>query len=189
VVEFGWVVGRPESTRTGQYFHVKYNPEQREQEEERSGNQGQAIFYRPASSGVYALVCNLELARIGYNNINQRYTVSEEQRLARHKALLQSVLYTFIRPAGAMRSTQFPHLVDIRGVVSWSTNTIPAPTLSALNPDFIENSERVCAALNKGQATPSIHQRVFQNFAELSEILIELSTTTHPLRLGVAREG
>jgi CRISPR-associated protein Cst2 len=189
VVEFGWVVGRPDTTRTGQFFHVKYNPEQREQEEDRSGNQGQAIFYRPASSGVYAIVCNLELARIGYNNINQGYSISEDQRLERHKALIQSVLYTFIRPAGAMRSTQHPHLVDIRGVVSWSTNTTPAPTLSALNPNFVEESQRICAALNPDPNNPQIHQEVFNGFAELSEILMKLSTTTSPLRLGVAREG
>src|SRR5690349_11259419 len=80
VVEFGWVVGRPDVTRPGQYFHVKYNPGQRAQEEDRSGNQGQAIFYRPASSGVYALVCHLELGRIGYNDISQRYAIDDEQQ-------------------------------------------------------------------------------------------------------------
>jgi CRISPR-associated protein Cst2 len=189
VVEFGWVVGRPDVTRTGQYFHVKYNPEQRAQSEDRSGNQGQAIFYRPASSGVYALVCNLELARIGYNNISQRYAIDDEQRLIRHTALLQSLLYTFIRPAGAMRSTQFPHLVDIRGVISWSSDTTPAPTFSALNPNFIEQSQRVRAALVDGQASPVVHVREFNGFAELSEQLMELIKTTHPLRLGVARQG
>jgi CRISPR-associated protein Cst2 len=189
VIEFGWVVGQPAVTRTGQYFHVKYNPEQRAQEEDRSGNQGQAIFYRPASSGVYALVCSLELARIGYNNINQRYAVDEAQRLERHKALLQSVLYTFIRPAGAMRSTQFPHLVDIRGVISWSHSTTPAPTFSALNPDFIAQSERVCSALNAGLAEPTVHVQPFTGFAELSERLMGFVGTTHPLRLGSGRAG
>lgn len=189
VVEFGWVVGKPEVTRTGQYFHVKYNPEQRAQEEDRSGNQGQAIFHRPASSGVYALVCNLELGRIGYNNLKQAYAIDDEQRLLRYKALLQSVLYTFIRPSGAMRSTQHPHLVDIRGVVSYSSDSTPAPTFSALNPDFIEQSKRVCAALNAGQAEASLTLQEFNGFAELSEIFVNLINNSQPLRLGAARQG
>jgi CRISPR-associated protein Cst2 len=124
-----------------------------------------------------------------YNNISQRYAIDEEQRLVRHTALLQSLLYTFIRPAGAMHSTQFPHLVDIRGVISWSSDTTPAPTLSALNPNFIEQSERVCAALVDGQASPALQVREFNGFAELSEQLMELIKTTHPLRLGAARQG
>ncbi|HEX9240617.1 MAG TPA: hypothetical protein VF910_08210, partial [Candidatus Bathyarchaeia archaeon] len=32
-------------------------------------NLGQSIFHRPASSGIYAIVCHVELARIGYNDI------------------------------------------------------------------------------------------------------------------------
>ncbi len=186
VVEFGWVIGRPAVTRTGQYFHVKYNPEQRAQEEDRSGNQGQAIFYRPASSGVYALVCHLELGRIGYNNISQRYVISDEERQARHTALLQSMLYTFVRPAGAMLSTQFPHLVDMRGVISWSNDVTPAPTFSALNPEFMEHSERVRDALISGQSQPMLHVQRFNNVAELSELLARLIAETAPLRFLVS---
>ncbi len=186
VVEFGWVVGRPNVTRTGQFFHVKYNPEQRGQEEDRSANQGQAIFYRPASSGVYALVCHLELGRIGYNNISQRYAVSNEERQARHTALLQSVLYTFVRPAGAMLSTQLPHLVDMRGVLSWSSDVTPAPTFSALNPEFIEQSERVRNALTAGQGEPSLHVERFESLGELSERMARLIAESTPLRFPVA---
>lgn len=182
VIEFGWVVGRPDVTRTGQYFHVKYNPEQRAQEEDRSGNQGQAIFYRPASSGVYALVSHLELGRIGYNDISQRYAIDADQQRARHTALLRSLLHTFVRPSGAMRSTQLPHLVDVRGIVSWSSDITPAPTFSALNPDFIEQSDRVAKALTRGQQTPSITMRRFESFADLSDILAELVEQSEPLR-------
>lgn len=180
VVEFGWVVGRPEMTRTGQYFHVKYNPEQRTQEEDRSSNAGQAIFYRPASSGIYALVCNLEVARIGFNDISQRYVIDEAQRKARYRALLLSVLHTLVRPAGAMRSTQLPHLVDVRGVLTVSHNVTPAPTFSALNPDFVAQSEAVCAALNRGLSTPTLVAHPFTGFAELSMLLAEYAETSVP---------
>lgn len=181
VVEFGWVVGRPDVTRTGQYFHVKYNPEQRAQGEDRSSNEGQAIFYRPASSGVYALVCHLELARIGYNDISQRYAIDLDQRRARHQALLRSLLHTLVRPAGAMRSTQLPHLVDIRGVLSVSSDITPAPTFSALNPNFIDESEAVCKALTLGQEKPALVVQRFQGFAELSALLAAHAAESAPL--------
>jgi hypothetical protein len=47
---------------------------------------------------MYAIVANLELARIGFNDITQQYAVDSEQRAARHKALLESVLYTLCSP-------------------------------------------------------------------------------------------
>jgi CRISPR-associated protein Cst2 len=182
VVEFGWVVGRPDVTRTGQYFHVKYNPAQREQGEDRSSNEGQAIFYRPASSGIYALVCNLELGRIGFNDISQQYVIDDEQRNARHRALLSSVLHTFVRPAGAMRSTQLPHLVDVHGVLTVSHDVTPAPTFSALNPNFVAQSTSVCAALDRGNKSPALVARTFTGFAELSEILAEYADSSTPLQ-------
>lgn len=182
VVEFGWVIGRPDVTRTGQYFHVKYNPVQRAQGEDRSSNEGQAIFYRPASSGIYALVCNLELGRIGFNDISQRYVIDANQRVARHRALLSSVLHTFIRPAGAMRSTQMPHLVDVRGVLTVSHDVTPAPTFSALNPGFVGQSEAVCVALNRGLATPALVAHPFTGFAEFSALLAEYAETSVPFQ-------
>ncbi|GIV96843.1 MAG: CRISPR-associated protein DevR [Herpetosiphonaceae bacterium] len=188
VVEFGWVVGRPEQTRSNQYFHVKYNPEQRTKDRsaDDSGNEGQAIFHRPANSGVYAIVCHLELGRIGYNDITRQYVLDDAERLQRFRALLHSVLYTFVRPAGAMISTQLPHLVNLRGVVSWSAGVQPAPTFSALNQDFMEQSERVTAALNRGSQQPVVEIRRFEDMAGLSELLMELAEG-QPLRLGAAR--
>lgn len=186
VVEFGWVVGRPEVTRTGQYFHVKYNPEQRAQGDDRSSNEGQAIFYRPASSGIYALVCHLELGRIGYNDISQRYAINNEQRDARYRALITSLLHTFVRPSGAMRSTQLPHLVDVRGVLTVSHDVMPAPTFSALNPDFIAQSEAVCSALNRGLDTPALVAHAFTGFAELSTLLAEYAETSTPYQYRVS---
>ncbi len=73
-------------------------------------NLGQSIFHRPASSGIYALVCHVELSRIGYNDIKQEYAITAEERQVRTSLLLESLLHTFIELNGAMRSTQLPHL-------------------------------------------------------------------------------
>ena len=48
-----------------------------------------------ASSGIYAIVCHLELSRIGYNDIKQEYAITPEERQLRASLLLQSLLHTF----------------------------------------------------------------------------------------------
>src|SRR5438552_1751723 len=140
VSEFGWVLGIPGKVRTDSYFHVKYAPERGEEkrsqdaEDQKSGaNRGQNIFHRPASSGIYAIVCHLELARIGYNDIKQDYAIDEAERQHRASLLLESILYTFIELNGAMRSSQLPHLVALEGVLTTSTGVMPAPLISPLN--------------------------------------------------------
>lgn len=151
VLEFGWVVGIPETTRTDSYFHVKYAAEGRGKgsgEEAGASNTGQNIFHRPASSGQYAIVLNLDLFRVGYNDIAMSYALDEDEKKKRKQALLKSVLFTFIQPKGAMRNTQNPHIVDFSGVVTFSNTTFPAPMLSALNPEYIEEIKKVTATLN-----------------------------------------
>lgn len=161
VVEFGWVVGVPALVESNSYFHVKYA--QRDQErraadasarEKEGSNLGQAIFHRPASSGVYAIICHLELGRIGYNDITQTYALSEDERHRRTTALLQSVTHTFLELNGAMRATQTPHLVDLKGVVTWSASgATPAPLLSPLMEDYQAETARVARALGGGAAS------------------------------------
>src|SRR5206468_10569392 len=128
-----------EKVRTDSYFHVKYAPERGEEKraadaagQKTGANLGQSIFHRPASSGIYAIVCHLELSRIGYNDIKQIYAIDEAERQHRASLLLESILYTFIELNGAMRSSQLPHLVALEGVLTTSTGVIPAPLISPL---------------------------------------------------------
>ena len=187
VVEFGWVVGIPDVTRTEQYFHAKYVPDKREkptEKDDREGNLGQNIFHRPASSGQYATVVHAELARIGYNDISQVYQIDQTQRTTRYKALLESLIYTFVEPNGAMRNTQLPHIVDFSGVVSYTTAVVPAPTVSALNSDYRENIEGIAAALNNLHPD-SVVVKQFNSLAEYTQILQDLIASTEPYRLEV----
>ncbi len=157
VVEFGWVVGVPDSVTTDSYFHVKYVNDRsegkrqadRDSTESSGSNLGQSIFHRPASSGIYAAICHIDLARIGFNDITQTYAISPEERSARAKALLESVMFTFIEPNGAMRTTQAPHLVNFEGVVSYSTAAVPAPTVSPLKDNYRGLVGNVAGVLNR----------------------------------------
>ena len=195
IAEFGWAIGVPideygnEQTTTSSYFHVKYATERggsaraaAAEESARKANLGQIPFHRPASSGIYALVTNYELSRIGFNDITQSYTLSDEQRFARYKALLESVLYTFLQPNGAMRAAQLPHIVNIEGVVSYSTKVLPAPMVSPLNPGYSKEINAITQALN------SIHDKAvivrdFNNLGELATIMGELVKTSYPYRI------
>ncbi|MBI1880822.1 MAG: DevR family CRISPR-associated autoregulator [Chloroflexi bacterium] len=187
VVEFGWVVGVPEVTRSDQYFHVKYVPDRREKptdKEEREGNLGQSIFHRPASSGVYAAIAHAEIVRIGYNDISQNYVLDTIARQARYKALLESLIYTFVEPNGAMRNTQLPHMVNFEGVVSYTTAILPAPTVSPLNENYREDIEGVSEALGKLHPE-AITVKRFNSLAEYAGILQELIASSEPCQLNL----
>jgi CRISPR-associated protein Cst2 len=188
VVEFGWVVGVPEVTTTDSYFHVKYardrGIEAEEGEAARQANLEQRIFHRPASSGVYAVVSHYEAARIGYNDIAQRYALDEEARTARYRALLESVLYTFVQPKGAMRAAQMPHIVAFEGVLSYTTAVLPAPTVSPLNSSYVQEIDGVTQALN-GLHPDTVFTRPFDSLAGFASIVREMVETTAPYALAV----
>lgn len=194
VVEFGWVLGIPEHVETDSYFHVKYASdrsagarEQAKDEEARGANVGQAIFHRPASSGAYAVVLNLETARIGLNDLSQIYAISDEERCARLRVLLESVLYTFVEPAGAMRSTQNPHIVNFSGAVTISRDVVPAPGISPLKPDYLADIDQVAAAFN--QLHPdAVEVRKFASLGEFAAVMSEIIQEAYPLTLAVAQK-
>ncbi|WP_161883812.1 DevR family CRISPR-associated autoregulator [Deinococcus alpinitundrae] len=155
VVEFSWVPGVPEKVKTGSYFHVKYDPQGRGKTGADDGsNRGQAIFHRPASSGQYALVAHVEAHRIGLNDITREYAIDESERSKRLQAVLRALTLTFLHPSGAMRNTQSPHLTDFRGVVTTSDHSVPAPTVSALNPEFETQIKQIAGAMEKMSGKP-----------------------------------
>lgn len=158
-VEFGWVVGLPHDgagqsvTVTEQYFHVKYAPEGRGAAAGGETVAGkQAIFHRPASSGIYALICNLDLYRIGLNDITRQYVVDRAGRQARAKVLIQALAATLLKPTGAQRNTQNPHIVACEGIIATSSTSLPAPTVSPLNDNFRDQMEQAANVLNKIRA-------------------------------------
>lgn len=175
-VEFAWLVGVPRLTRTESFFHVKYDPAARGAGAggEEGANVGQNIFYRPASSGVYAAVVNLELWRVGFNDITREYVIPPQERQARRRALLESVAFTFLKPAGAHRNTQNPHILAFKGVLAFSRGPAPAPTASALNAGYAEEVEGVGAELNRLWPGTIAVQR-FGSQAEFARLMTDLA--------------
>jgi CRISPR-associated protein Cst2 len=201
VTEFGWVVGIPSLVETDSYFHVKYAERGKERREADAAardatgsNLGQAIFHRPASSGVYALVCHLELSRIGYNDISQTYAIDETERSRRATALIQSVMHTFLELNGAMRTTQLPHLVALEGALTLSaTSAVPAPMVSPLaggHEDgalYRQQTKEIVAALNGGAQPAVVFHREFKNISEFAREMRLLVDQAVPAAAVVAR--
>ncbi len=178
VAEFSWVVGLPDKVRTESYFHVRYAAERGGPAEERAE---QPIFHRPASSGIYATVATFELARIGFNDISQAYAIDEEERLRRYRTFLESVLYTFVEPNGAMRGTQNPHIVAFEGVVTVSHAVLPAPTISPLADGYQQQVQEVAQALDGQDGRLRVYP--FANMAEFATVMRGLLEETRPYRL------
>src|SRR6266516_3313266 len=198
ITEFGWVLGLPDKVNTNSYFHAKYVSERsvekraEDAEGQKTGaNLGQSIFHRPASSGIYAIVCHLELSRIGYNDIRQDYALTEHERQVRSSLLLESLLHTFIELNGAMRSTQLPHLVALQGVITISTGITPAPLISPLigGPDdqktYREQVASIVTALN-GSQQQTVNEQNFDTISDFATQMRVLIDSTSPFELNVA---
>jgi CRISPR-associated protein Cst2 len=179
-VEFGWVVGLPEHTVTEQYFHAKYEPESRAKstgsEEKGQGTLAgkQAIFHRPANSGVYALICQVELGRIGKNDITRKVTISEDDLSIRRRAAIEALIATLVKPSGAQRNTQNPHIVGCEGIIAASASHLPSPCFSPLTAQYREQIEALAGTLNKMQRG-AIQTYRFQDLAGAAAELQKLA--------------
>ena len=173
IIEFAWTVGIPYKNNTETYIHTKLVADAGEKGSATGSNEGQNIFHRPANHGVYAFVCNLDIYRIGFNDISRQYPINNEERNNRYRAVLQSLLSSFLNPQGAMTSAQKPHITDFKGVASISHNLIPAPTISAINPEYEKEIDTIAKNLNLIE-TDSIEIKKFNGLGELSAIFVEL---------------
>ncbi len=180
-VEFGWTVGIPGKTNTESYLHTKLVADASGKRGE-SSNEGQNIFHRPANHGVYAFVCSIDVYRIGFNDIDRTYPIDDTARKNRYKALVQSLLSSFVNPKGAMTSTQKPHITDFKGVVSISSKLTPAPTISAINESYKTEMEAIKNNINKIEPD-AIEVKEFEGLGKLSEIFAEL-INYEPYKIG-----
>lgn len=179
-IEFGWVVGRPEVTRTEAYMHAKFVPEGRGTGSGSEQNLGQNIFHRPASSGQYAVVLNVDLYRIGRNDITLSYDLDDDMRRKRIQAMLKSVLYTFVKPTGAHRNTQHPHVLGFSGVVTTSNSSLPAPTLSPLNKNYLEEIKMIAKNLNNATGAENVTVLQFSGLGGFSEVMGKIINRVRP---------
>ncbi len=151
-VEFRWVTGIPEKVHSEQYFHVKFEADRKMATRGEGTIAGsQTVFHRPANSGVYALICHLELARIGMNDVTREQVIPGDDLVIRQRATIQALLTTLMRPAGAQRNTQSPHIQGCSGAITSSNSYLPAPIFSPLASGYRAELVSIVETLNRMQ--------------------------------------
>ncbi|GAA4415294.1 DevR family CRISPR-associated autoregulator [Nibrella viscosa] len=177
-VQFGIMAGIPEVSHIQHYFHAKFVKHRSGiQSRENTANEGQNIFTRPASSAVFAFVCVIDLAGLGWDDAANAYAISDAvMRNKRKQAVIDALSYTLMHQPGANTSQQFPHVMDFQGAIVTSTSRCPAPTVSPLTRNFktiltglVENINR----MNGNQAL------TYQEATGIGDVVEKLTTIAH----------
>lgn len=184
VIEFAWTVGIPGKNDTETHVHTKVVADAASKGSGTQSNEGQNIFHRPTNYGSYAFICNIDVYRIGLNDIVRNYSVSDDERQIRYKAVVQSLLSTVLNPKGAMTSTQKPHITDFKGVVSVSHKLMPAPIVSAINPDYVQEMGMICNSLNN-MSPGTMELKIFNGLGDFAEIMQGLYNNAQPYKINV----
>lgn len=149
-IQVGFMVGVPSKSVTKHYFHTKFvSTRTGKQAREGGANEGQNIFTRPATSAEYAIVVNIDLAGLGFDDAKNDYVISEEDRKKRKKAVLDALSYTLLSQPGANSSQQFPHIMDFQGAIVASENRMPAPTISPIKEGYLDTLKGLIKTANE----------------------------------------
>ncbi len=172
-VQVGFMTGVPEINETKHYFHAKYVKERTGNASRDGGsNEGQNIFTRPATSAEFAIVVNIDLQGIGFDDSANEYVISETARAERQKAVLDALSYTLMNQPGANASQQFPHVMGFKGAIVSSTSRLPAPTISPIQENYEAHLSAVVKVANEmTEGTPITSTKV----ESIAEAIAELN--------------
>lgn len=160
-IQTGFMTGIPRKNATGHYFHAKYVSKRTGiKSRESTGGEGQNIFTRPATSADFAVVINVDLAGLGFNDAADQYEIDEEEQTKRKKAVLDALSYTLMNQPGANSSQQFPHIMGFEGAITTSTNRSPAPSASPIKDDYLNTLEGLVGNINRmnGDSSAAFNQ-------------------------------
>jgi CRISPR-associated protein Cst2 len=85
-----------------------------------------------------------------------------------------------------MRTTQLPHIVEVRGAVAVSYGVVPAPALSPLDPFFVDNLTGIAGELNALHGDGAVSVLPFNNLTEFSGVMRDLIANTAPFESAYA---
>lgn len=160
-IQTGFMTGIPRKNATGHYFHAKYVSKRTGiKSRESTAGEGQNIFTRPATSADFAIVINVDLAGLGFNDAADEYVIGEEEQAKRKKAVLDALSYTLMNQPGANSSQQFPHIMGFEGAITTSANRSPAPSASPIKDDYLDTLEGLVGNINKmnGDDSANFHK-------------------------------
>jgi CRISPR-associated protein Cst2 len=85
-----------------------------------------------------------------------------------------------------MRSTQNPHIVDFKGVISVSHDVVPAPCISPLKLEFGADVKQIAEAINSLRPN-AVEVKPFASLGEFAQLMAELTKSAKPLTIAIAR--
>ncbi|WP_138431784.1 DevR family CRISPR-associated autoregulator [Fodinibius saliphilus] len=171
-VQTGFMTGIPRKNATGHYFHAKYVSKRTGiKSRESTAGEGQNIFTRPATSADFAIVINVDLAGLGFNDAADKYEIDEEEQAKRKKAVVDALSYTLMNQPGANSSQQFPHIMGFEGAITTSTNRSPAPSASPIKGDYLETLEGLVKNINKMNGDSSAEYHTVESVEEAVSFL------------------
>jgi CRISPR-associated protein Cst2 len=176
-IQVGFMVGVPTKSATKHYFHTKFvSTRTGQQAREGSSNEGQNIFTRPATSAEYAIVVNIDLAGLGFDDARDAYVIDEAAQLDRQRAVLDALSLTLMNQPGANTSQQFPHIMDFSGAIITSSSRLPAPTVSPLKEDYLDTLKQLVSTVNLMNRDAAMECHLVKSIAEAVAELTEISS-------------
>lgn len=171
-IQTGFMTGIPRKNATGHYFHAKYVSKRTGiKSRESASGEGQNIFTRPATSADFAVVINIDLAGLGFDDASNTLVISEEEQGNRKKAVLDALSYTLMNQPGANSSQQFPHIMGFEGAITTSTNRSPAPSASPIKDDYLDTLEGLVDRINKMNGNNSAEYHYLSSVGEAVSFL------------------
>lgn len=100
----------------------------------------QMIFHRPVRSSEYAIMTQINLSRVAFDDEKQMYVFDDKEKIkARIRKIIIAYRNTLLDIEGAMCATNMPHLKGISGVVVEKTSAEELMSkYSPLNEDYME---------------------------------------------------
>ena len=104
--------------------------------------------------------------------------MAKPDRDRRAKALIYALAATLLKPAGAQRNTQNPHIVNCEGIVATSATSLPAPTVSPLHDNYREEIGKTAAVLNAIRSD-GVQVVSFASLSEGVKVLADIAVSSN----------
>jgi CRISPR-associated autoregulator DevR family len=172
LVEFSFALALPDQAAESSQLFTR-QATRNENATDKNGD-GQMIYKKTVRSGAYAQCIRYKAAGVGLDTeIWRQVIVDNNERLKRHRAILNALRDQLQSPSGAMTATLLPHLTSIKGVVTVRTTAGRAPLYSPLATDFAQQLESL--------ATDSCLILPFSSLAEFHIVFQRLLDDSYPV--------
>ncbi|EOU1990143.1 DevR family CRISPR-associated autoregulator [Clostridium perfringens] len=148
VVNWSWGIAREGVSDSALYNRVDPTEKNNKKKEDdttsdantNSKQNTQMIFHRPIRSSEYSIMCQMDFARISFDDEKLKYVVNDVDFIKeRIKKVIMAFRDTILDIRGALCSTNMPHLLSVDGVL---TQKLSAQELiskySPMNEDYKE---------------------------------------------------